>query len=454
MEFIRNKKDESPLQQLCAASVQHAESIVAAIAYATDTSTLLDDCWKACKPLTLYVRYDYSGPVSDSVFRWFLKKGTQSSNYELRLVADIFHPKVIWWKGVGAYIGSANLTSRAWAGNLEAGIFLTEEELDESNMRESIESFFDEVRSLSHPLTQEIADEMVKAGTGRGEQERQKAEFDFNKTRLIQPQLPLNSLNKPAAKSKNRGRFLKEWDDTLQHLRALGNRLALPENRPSWLPPGVPEGVLADQFLHAYYYNRVRDGSSYPYRELFKTNSENRDAAVRSEFEWWKNERSAPSREDTHIIQWAPEARRLLSQKSIEQMSVTEFQELCLRIHAVREHAKRVSTTTFGLHAGIHRLVGDSRVKEFAKWLYGQKSQDGSSSCEVIHYVLYGGPKGELANRIYESCFETRKKIPHLGVSSLGEMAGWAMPNDFPPRNGRTSKALMALGYEVTIHSE
>ncbi len=33
-------------------------------------------------------------------------------------------------------------------------------------------------------------------------------------------------------------------------------------------------------------------------------------------------------------------------------------------------------------------------------------------------------------------------------------MVGWALPDHFPPRNGRTSKALKALGDDVTIHVE
>jgi hypothetical protein len=41
--------------------------------------------------------------------------------------------------------------------------------------------------------------------------------------------------------------------------------------------------------------------------------------------------------------------------------------------------------------------------------------------------------------------------IPHIGLSSLGEIVGWARPDEFPPRNMRTSKGLRALGYNVRI---
>jgi phosphatidylserine/phosphatidylglycerophosphate/cardiolipin synthase-like enzyme len=135
MEFIQNTMKGSQLDALNRTAVKSADSVIAAVAYVTDSRSLIDTCWKEQKPLTLFARYDYSGPVSDEVLHWFLSKSAQSANCELRFVADIFHPKVIWWKGAGAYIGSANLTKSAWGGNIEAGIFLSEQDLDDNDMR-------------------------------------------------------------------------------------------------------------------------------------------------------------------------------------------------------------------------------------------------------------------------------------------------------------------------------
>lgn len=454
MEFIQNTKKGSQLDTLSIAATKSAESVIAAVAYVTDSGSLITSCWKEQKPLTLFARYDYSGPVSDEVLQWFLSKGTQSANYQMRLIADIFHPKVIWWKGVGTYIGSANLSKSAWGGNVEAGVFMSEEELDENDMRADLESFFEEIHKLSHPLTKEIAAEMGEAGTGKAGAAEQKARSEFEKTRKIARQHSLISITKQSATSKNRAAFLREWAETLQHLRDIGHRLSQPDKMPTWMPQDASPGVFADQFLHAYYYNRVRDGVNYPYRELFKTNSTNREAAIQKEIDWWRALPSAPSSEDIHTTQWAPEAKRLLTSESLRTMTVVTFQELCLRVHAVRDHAKRVSSTTLGLQQGMQHLPQDDRIREFAKWLYAQKSHDGSSTSEVIDFVLHGGGITEVPDRIFAACFEGTKKIPHLGVSSIGEMVGWAMPDDFPPRNGRTSKALTALGYCVTIHSE
>lgn len=454
MEFIQNTRNGSQLDTLSMAATKNAGSVIAAVAYVTDTRSLIDSCWKAQKPLTLYARYDYSGPVADEVLQWFLSKGSLTANYQMRLVADIFHPKVIWWKGVGAYIGSANLTKSAWGGNVEAGVFMSEEELDDHAMRTDLERFFEEVHKLSHPLTREIAAEMVEAGTGKASAAQEAARKEFEKNRRIARQHSLISVTKQPARAKNRAAFLREWAETLQHLRDIGHRLTLPENRPSWIAADASPGVLADQFLHAYYYNRVRDGVNYPYRELFKTNSINRETAIQSAIGWWGQLPAAPSREDIHITTWAPEVKQLLTSASLRSMTVARFEELCLKVHAVRDHAKRVSSTTLGLQQGMQQLPQDERVREFAKWLFVQKSPDGSTTCEVIDYVLHDGGLTEVPDRIFAACFEAEKKIPHMGVSALGEMAGWAMPDDFPPRNGRTSKALTALGLSVAIHSE
>ena len=103
MEFIQNTKGNQ-LDTLNCVAIKGTESVIAAVAYVTDLSSHIESCWKVQKPLTLFARYDYSGPVSAPVLEWFLSKGAQDANYELRLVADVFHPKVIWWRGVGVYI--------------------------------------------------------------------------------------------------------------------------------------------------------------------------------------------------------------------------------------------------------------------------------------------------------------------------------------------------------------
>ena len=98
------------------------EEVLAAVAYATHASLLFDWCWKHRIPLKFYGRLDDTIPVTVRILETFLSK--RSANFVCRLVQH-HHAKVIWWRGVGAYIGSANLTDSAWYKNIEAGCFFT-----------------------------------------------------------------------------------------------------------------------------------------------------------------------------------------------------------------------------------------------------------------------------------------------------------------------------------------
>jgi phosphatidylserine/phosphatidylglycerophosphate/cardiolipin synthase-like enzyme len=143
MELICNSRDGiSKLEAIHKVAIKDAVRVDAAVAYIFAEHPFLETCWNEKKPLLLYGRYDHTGPISPGVLDWFLSKSKQSANFELRLVPDIFHPKVIWWRGVGVYIGSANLSNRGWNGNFEAGVYLSEGELQENEMRDDLEAFF------------------------------------------------------------------------------------------------------------------------------------------------------------------------------------------------------------------------------------------------------------------------------------------------------------------------
>ena len=70
-------------------------------------------------------------------------------------MGEWLHSKVIWLVGEGAYIGSANLTDRAWMNNIESGIYFTQSDLEENNLINQLEIFFDNIHSISNPLNVE-----------------------------------------------------------------------------------------------------------------------------------------------------------------------------------------------------------------------------------------------------------------------------------------------------------
>lgn len=427
-----------------------ASKVDAAVAYVHDTGLLFEGCWKKGIPLTLWARYDNTVPVSIPVLEWFLSKSQKSANYSCKLLASLFHPKIIWWHGFGAYIGSANLTHSAWYRNFEAGIFLSEDELDEQGMREELVRYFEEIDDVATPLTREILDEMNRLMKDRYQTEEVEAKKRFALTRLIPELKPNILINKTPLIQRRRARFLEEWRETLEILRSISERVSAPEFRPAWVPAESPKGAQADQFLNAFYYSYV-GGTTEGVRESHEKNKGDRERALVEAMTWWKRLPDGPTGERETLVRWAPFLAEQLKQEKLLSLGKDEFAEVCQHVHAMLEYARQVRYESMGMKRPPNPVPKLERCRQFAHWLYEQRAQNGDSTIKTIDYVLYGGSIGSVPERIFEVCNTPARRLRNIGISSFGEMAGWALPNDMPPRNGRTNKALRALGYPVKL---
>jgi len=454
MKFVAGGLNGQYLAEIQRNSIDKADAVRVAIAYVTGTPQLFQDCWDHKIKLTFWGRYDHSVPVSLSVLKTFLDR--KSPNYSCKLIADIFHSKVIWWEGYGAYIGSANLTDRAWYGNIEAGIFLTDEELLESELDKDLHNYFEEIDKRSSPLTDEVYKELLECNNSMKDvRTSENTVFEeFNKRRSIPILEPLARISNITSHERRKNIFLSEWRETLQILRDISTRVSEDNYRPAWVRSDVPRGVQVDQFLHAYYYDLVKRGNKSTHYLLYVENKCDPEAALVTAMNWWKHTTKAPHSEDRVMYEWAQVIKTNLVANSLLNLSKSDFIALCSRIHALRDHAQRIKYTEYGLDAKLPTMDEDERIDYLAKWLYGQTSNGGYTVLQTLNYVLYGGNSEEAPERLWEATENDKWKIPHLGISSLGEIVGWAMPDIFPPRNGRTSKALTALGYKVRIHSE
>lgn len=453
MKLIAGKINSNWLLSILHESDGQCEAVRAAVAYANSTPKLIELCFEKNIKLTFWGRYDASVPISTNVLKRFLER--KSPNQVCKLFPDRFHPKVIWWEGFGAYIGSANMTDNGWFRNVECGIFLTESELIEEGLNIELEDFFEWIDQKSSALTQEIYEQLKKVEEDNREWEKAKKEFheNFDRNRLIPRIDSLVSKDKINIEDRRRNVFLAEWNQTLQIMRDIGDWVAKGEYRPAWITAHVSKGIQADQFLHAYYYNRVKDGNRHPFQDFYDINKKDPEAALIEALTWWKNLDSPPTNEDQTIYEWAPYLKEYLTREKITKLSFEEFEQICSRIHAMRDHALRVDISTYGLSGTESTKDREQCIHLLAKYIWNQKSKEGKTVVDVLAHVLFGGEAKDVPLRLWQATQSPRWRLPHLGISSLGEMVGWAMPDSFPPRNGRTSKALTALGYKVKIHS-
>ncbi len=448
MRFIAGPLNKQLLQNLLVEMIDGCTHVRAAVAYANrDNMLLFEACARHLKPLQFFGRYDHTVPVDPSILKWFLDKA--SPNFECKLVPDILHAKVIWWVDAGAYVGSANLSDRAWVSNIEAGMFLSHDELVETGMESELRRFFEEIEDRAQLLRKDVYQEQAKLAEQGSDLAKRDyaAEQQFDKNRLLPKNHGIVFVDTKRSSEKRFQKFEQDWNETLQMMRSIASRVSTPDAKPDWIDATVPPGVQADQFLHAYYYKQVKEGNRHPYEEFFARNSKNPELALKDALRWWHTADFDHSFEERTIYDWSPRLRQLLARDRILKLSEEEFIDAISRVHAIRDHAIKQENEHLGLPDVPQS--GDDKAQKFGEWLWRQRSNDGKSVLDLLNYVVWGN--GSVAQRLWNSIRSDQWAIPHIGLSSLGEVVGWARPNEFPPRNKRTSKGLKALGYNVRI---
>jgi hypothetical protein len=449
MDFVGKPLSGNMLINMHYRCIEECTRVRAAIAYAaSDNMALLQDCLVKSVPLEFFGRYDGSCPIDPKILRWFLDRKTPSIT--CRMVPRWLHAKVIWWEGEGVYIGSANLTDRAWNKNYEAGIFLSDAEMKHQGVDAELEIFFDGLRSSSVPLTDEIYKSQKLLFERRQkllrDLNRLQDDFDASDPLASSATNPIE-VNTKTADNRRYDRFVKEWNETLQHMRTVAARVSDPAVRPDWIGPDVPPGVQADQFLHAYYYLEVKDGPRHPYEEVHERNRANPEAALKPLLAWWRKSDFDHSHEQTTINEWAPVIRKAFAKERILRLGEEEWVAAASCIHAIRDHATKMENVLLGLPPTSQDQ--ETKIETFCRWLWKQRSEGGRSCLDLIHFVVWG--PSEITKRLWEGVWSSEWRLPHVAISTLGEIVGWANPDLFPPRNMRTSKSLRALGYDVKV---
>ncbi|CEE19487.1 hypothetical protein H8Z72_05625 [Xanthomonas citri pv. citri] len=452
MDFVGQPLAGTLLRNAHTQSIEHCTRVLAAVAYgAFDQKWWFDDCLAKGKSLEFFGRYDGTVPIDPRLLEWALNPRL-SANLSWRVVTKHLHAKVIWWEGQGVYIGSANMTDRAWNSNYEAGVFLPDDMLESFGLVPQLLKFFNGLRSKSEPLRQEHLDAQRALEKKRdklmAEALRLEREFDANDPTVKHALSPLafESKRLPDAALL---RFLKEWNDTLQIMRKIAGVVSMPENRPDWIASDVPAGVQADQFLHAYYYRRVRaSGEKDAYQSFYDRHHGNKEWALIDAVKWWKESDFDHDQEQRTIDVASKVIKDGFARDRILSLDEEEWVRTIIGVHAFGQHALHVSNAMIGLPP---EQSIDAKTEALARWMWRQRTAGGKTPLEVIHHVVWGGPSGETVQRLWHACNSPKWRLGHMKTSILGELIGWVNPNEFPPRNRRTSKGLRSLGYDVSV---
>lgn len=445
MTLIAGPVNKQWLINLTNAHTPDCTEVLAAIAYASsDNLSIFNTCRQHGKNLSYYGRYDISVPVEPNVVKWFLDQA--SPNYVCRMVPDVLHAKIIWWVDVGAYIGSANLTDRAWNSNIEAGVYLSQDELEDLGMISQLAQFFKVVEFRSQPVGKEFYEHLLELVAQRSSIEKAEADFRKKVKRFFPLGAGLTSATKVSSSAIAYGKFEQAWRESLQALRDVSNLVVQDEYRPFWIPSTTPTGAQADQFIHAYYYRFVKGHRGSQFVDAAHANNKgNPELALKDAMEWWKNSNFDYSEEKRHLLEWAPQLRNALSNTMLRAISKEDFIEALSKVHAIRAYGGKRRNSDLGLDAYTVKLE-DKLVLHLSE-MWEARSKGGKTVIDLLEYVIWG--KGAIEQRIWNGVESEEWGIPNLGFSALGEIVGWARPDEYPPRNDRSIKGLRALGQRV-----
>jgi len=445
MELITGAINKRWLQNLVAHHTPECSEVRAAIAYADrDNLALLEACKRSGKPLTYYGRYDHAVPVHPDVVRWFLDQ--KSPNFTCRMVPDILHAKVIWWVGVGAYVGSANMTDRAWVSNIEAGTFTHEEDMAQTSMMEELHTLFDVIDARGEAIDDAFHTHLLDLKKLGKAASTAAYEFEQKAPRFFPKGAGLASIDRQSAAERGYREFERRWRESLQILRDIAAHLVLESNRPAWIPADTPTGAQADQFIHAYYYRFVRGDRGSEYVEAaFTKNRANPAAALKEALAWWKAADFDYEGERNTLLNWAPQLQTLLAKEKLPTLSREEFATAMSMVHAFGDYASKQDKVELGLAAD--NRAPHAKAFAHADRLWQTRTETGHKPLEVFQYVIWGPDAVE--RRIWNAARTSEWRLPWLQFSTWGEIVGWARADEYPPRNERTLKGLRALGYPV-----
>lgn len=451
MKLVLGEVNGVWLQDLMQKAPATCTRVTAAVAYATANVPFFDHCLQNNRFLEFYGLLDEDQAVAIAVLEKLLAAGPLKAS--CRLVKGHYHPKVIWWHGYGVYIGSANLTHKAWSLNVECGVFYEEEEVLGTPVQAHLDLMLDRIRQISKPLDSGLITALKKLqpASNAADRERDKLKELFDEATNTFP--AHGGLTAPKAGSKL-SLFAAEWEETLELLRGLRKEFLAMKLRPKWVPADANDTVHFDQFLHAYYYVRVRekedeDESARSHERVeksFEKNQADKAGALREAAEWWASLEKAPHGEDIFISETAPNMRELFAKERIAAWTFDEFKDAMMGVNAFKMHARQVKNKFFGLPEG-HQESLEQRAHRLAVWLWNLERSGKNSLRDMWTFLIWGARPANMTERLWMVTDDEQWTFPRLGQSSLGEAVGWARPDDYPPRNNRTNKALRALGH-------
>ena len=462
MELFFDYQTKRSLALLLNYLPKEVTKISAAIAYTHD-DLLIKKCDK--NKITLEWWGLFNSDISSKME--IVKEVLKSPYIKFYPFAEFFHPKVIVFHNYGIYIGSHNLTHNAMYLNVEAGVFIPKNEINEKLQKE-VDNFFNYLKQNSIPATNADVEKIERYLVETEIEKKRKDSIQQNIDALFEEQFQhlfilkggvedYEGGNKLTKQENKKLHFLQEWRETQKYLSIIHDKVKNIKE-PDWIDKDADISIITDQILHAYYYSHLLKGSdeniksSKLVNEEYEKNKLNPEHAVEKALKWWESLVTPPSNEDKHINIWNRTNKQILSNLRTRDLSSEELFQVFNQNHAARNHARQMKNSDFKLKKDCKKSI-DERVKLYTVWIQKQKTKGGLTIQDILKYLLFDDSI-LIDERVFEVINNPKYKLDHFGRSIVGELVGWGRPEITHLRNNRVNKALRALGFDVALFSD
>lgn len=460
MKLIANEVNNNYFLELVS-YVERAACIDIAVAYITDKE-IFELAQRHNKPLNIWCRIDED--VNEKTLSLLHNIMFYEKAY-VRATYDFLHSKVIWFHGVGCYVGSANITTKAFYKNIELGVFF-EEDVDGPEIFDELKTFFENLSVYTSPLTkhdikriqQNFADRDNDDDVKRLSKELADAKrkyidiWDKLKETIFKGQK--QPLREQSGKTLHQKRVIEEWKSC--HI-LLTNYMHIYKNeyqRPKWVNADLPYFAEMDR-MFCWYYEGIK-GNDRALEAVIKHHEKNKDNPelhTRALFKEWS---SSPDVPDDFLLESfnerVPIVKRYLAKDKITYLTNDELAEVVYYCYALMDHIDQFkSLESLGLIRGDSdlRVPREEKARQYVERYLQGANGHGKTFLEILSYFIWNNSWAPW-EKIWECTDKNSKwKYPGIDKSTLGELIGLARPDEYPVRNNRVSRALYALGFDV-----
>jgi len=393
-------------------------NVYIAVAFFTD-ATIVQHLVSRGSTVRLIVRLGF--PTQAYALQGLLDRAGVEIRY---FTAPSFHPKLYLFGDRAALVGSANMTDSALWSNQEVCVLI---DSDDPRLQE-LSALFNFYWNHARVLTREVLRkyEEVMAGYKRMRQDETKMADDV-KAKVGHVEVP--NIGRDEATESKENLFIEDFRKTYQEFLSafsIVRRIYERVGKRKASAGLIPLRLEIDGFV-SFVRETVAKGSAW--KETALSSGPEREKYIEALIRKWHETPWAYFEEEVVPENYPRLIRVFGAPETIRSASDEELVDALDTVHAFRELLRFVKGGLDSLH------------RRFVEVNEGKRLRD------CLIYLLYGPHSAEerMANLLFSPAY----KLNMFGQSCVQEMIGWVNREDLPVVNGRTTKVMRYLGFDV-----